>query len=95
MSEEKEFISNDRLVRALSIKIRDLTRDFDERFGKASRRAKDKTVRNTRMSIYKDDREDDRFYHKLAVFGVDKDNDEQLRDMDKNLARLKNGKGRL
>ena len=29
------------------------------------------------------------FYHKLKAFNIDKDNDEQLRDMDKNLSRLK------
>lgn len=89
MSESKELVSNDRLVRELSIKIRELTRDFDKKFGKASRNSKDKTVRRTRMSIYTDDRENDRFYHKLQSFGIDKDNDEQLREMDKNLARLK------
>lgn len=89
MSNERELKTNDRLVRELSIKIRELTNDFDKKFGKASRTSKDRTVRYTRMSIYTDDRENDRFYHKLKAFGIDKDNDDQLRYMDKNLSRLK------
>lgn len=89
MSDEKGLISNDRLVRELRIKIRDLSSDFDEKFGKASKSVKDKTVRGTRMSALKDDRDKNRFYHQLEIFDIDKDNNDDLKEMNKNLARLR------
>lgn len=89
MSEANELVSNDRLVRELRLKIDELSRDFNKRFGKTSRSMDDRRFRNTRMRIDRNAEVSSHFYHKLQEFNIDKDNESELIEMDKNLARLK------